>query len=244
VSHEPVIAPSLLSADFAKLGEELRGAEEAGADWHHVDVMDGAFVPNITIGPAVVAALSKVTSIPLDVHLMIVDPWQYAPQYVDAGAARVGFHVEMLEGLGSLPPRYDPLPRRPLEDGVALLRELRDRGVSPTITVNPDVDVERLRPLLPHVDMVLLMSVFPGFGGQKFMPEVLPKAATLRGELGFTGRIEIDGGVNRETISLCAAAGVDSFVAGSALYGAGDGTVEAMAAEIRLFRERIRAARD
>lgn len=237
MSHEAIIAPSLLSADFARLGEELRRAEDAGADWHHVDVMDGHFVPNLTIGPAVVAALAKVARVPLDVHLMITDPWTYGPQFADAGAARVGFHVEMLTGLGPLPERYDGLRGRPFDEGLELCEELRRRGALPTITVNPDVDVHRLAPLLPHVDMVLVMSVYPGFGGQSFLPGVLSKLRVLREELGFTGRLEMDGGLSRDTVAACAAHGCDAFVAGSALYGAPD-----MAAEIQVFRERIAAA--
>ncbi|PIE22229.1 MAG: ribulose-phosphate 3-epimerase [Planctomycetota bacterium] len=236
--HDPVIAPSLLSADFARLGDELRRSEDAGADWHHVDVMDGHFVPNLTIGPLVVEALAKVARIPLDVHLMITDPWSYGPQFAKAGAARVGFHVEMLSGVGALPGRYADLPQRPVSEGIALCTQLREQGASPTITINPDVEVEQLAPLLPHVDMVLVMSVYPGFGGQSFIPEVLPKLRALRERYGFQGRLQIDGGVSSKTIESCAQYGCDSFVAGSALYGAQD-----MAAEIRLFRERIAGAR-
>lgn len=220
--HPLRIAPSLLSCDFARLADEVARVEAAGADWLHVDVMDGHFVDNLTIGPPVVKAIKRVARRPLDVHLMITDPWRYARRFCDAGADVVTVHVEVLER----------------GDGAALFRELRACGVRIGIALNPDADVHRLAPWLAAVDMVLVMSVFAGFGGQKFMPEVLAKVRALRGELGFRGEIEMDGGIDPETIGACASAGTNVFVAGTAIFGASD-----IAARIRDMRERATAAR-
>lgn len=217
------IAPSILSCDFARIGEEIARSEAAGADWHHVDVMDGHFVPNLTIGPPIVAAVKRVATKPLDVHLMITDPWKYAPAFAEAGAHVLTFHVEVCE----TPERARELAARFRELGVPLV------GVS----LNPDTPVERILPILDVVDLVLVMSVFPGFGGQKFMPEVLTKTAALRAR-GFAGRVEMDGGLNLETVARCAAAGCDTFVAGSALYGASD--MRATLTQFRALAERAR----
>ena len=216
------IAPSLLSCDFARLDDEIARVEAAGADWLHVDVMDGHFVPNLTIGPPVVAAIKKVATQPLDVHLMIDDPWTYGPRFLDAGADVLTIHVEVAER----------------GDGVALLQSIRARGARAGMALNPDADVRRLAPYVPHLDLVLVMSVFAGFGGQKFMPEVLGKVAVLRGELGFTGDVEMDGGIGVDTIAAAASAGVDVFVAGSAIFGAAD-----IPSRIRDLRLRALAAR-
>ena len=209
------IAPSILSADFARLGEEIARIEDGGADWIHVDVMDGHFVPNLTIGPPVVAALEKVSKRPLDVHLMITDPWKYAPEFVAAGADIVTCHLEVVEK----------------GDGRGLLTALRSQGVRVGLALNPDCAIERVRPYLDQLDLVLVMSVFAGFGGQKFMPEVLTKVRTLRGEYGFRGDVEMDGGIGLTTIAACSQAGTNVFVAGTAIFGAPD--VKTRIAELR-----------
>ena len=202
----PLIAPSLLSADFARLADEIARVERAGADWLHVDVMDGHFVPNLTLGPPVVAAIKAVAQRPLDVHLMIEEPLRYAGEFAAAGAHVLTFHVEVAPG----------------EQGRAVARAFREKGVEVVgVSLNPDTPPEALEPLLDEVDLVLVMSVFPGFGGQRFMPEVLPKVRWLR-ERGFRGYIEMDGGINARTLPACAEAGTDVFVAGSAVFGASD----------------------
>jgi ribulose-phosphate 3-epimerase len=213
------IAPSLLSSDFARLGEHLRAAEDAGADLHHVDVMDGHFVPNLTIGPPVVKAIRKATRLPLDCHLMIERPLAYAKAFADAGADSITFHVEA----------KDPPP-----EVAAAIRAL---GKRVGVALNPDTPVDRVVPLLGLVDMVLVMSVFPGFGGQRFMPEVLPKVEALRGTHGFRGAVEMDGGINADTIGDCARAGADVLVAGTAVYGEPD-----LAAAIGGLRRRAEEA--
>jgi len=202
-----LIAPSILSADFARLADEIARAEDAGADWLHVDVMDGHFVPNLTIGPCVVERIKKVARIPLDVHLMITDPVKYAPDFARAGADVLTFHIEVCP---------DERAAR------AVVAAFRAAGVAKVgVALNPDQPIERVLPILDAVDLVLVMSVFPGFGGQKFMAEVLPKVKTLR-QRGYAGHVEMDGGLNAETLPRCAAAGADVLVSGSALFGAPD----------------------
>jgi ribulose-phosphate 3-epimerase len=219
--HPIRIAPSLLAADFARLAQEVRSVEEAGADWLHLDVMDGHFVPNLTFGPSVTAAIKKCANVPLDVHLMITDPWKYADAFLDAGANALTFHVEVEKN----------------GDVGDLLGHIRKRGALAGLSLQPDTDPARLRPWLDRTDLVLVMSVFAGFGGQKFMPEVLPKVAELR-RLGFRGEVSMDGGIGAGTIADSARAGTNVFVAGTAVFGAPD-----RAARIRDLRALAAGAR-
>jgi ribulose-phosphate 3-epimerase len=202
------IAPSLLAADFAHLADECASVERAGADWLHLDVMDGHFVPNLTFGPVVVAAIRRVATKPLDVHLMITDPWRYADAFLDAGADWLTFHVEV-EDRG---------------DANELIGRIRGRGRKAGMSLQPDTQVERLRPYLAELDLVLVMSVFAGFGGQKFMPAVLQKVEALR-QMGFRGEISMDGGIGPQTIEQAAKAGTNVFVAGTAVFAAPDRAV-------------------
>lgn len=193
------IAPSLLSCDFARIGEEVARIEAAGADWLHVDVMDGHFVPNLTIGPPVVKSLKKVAKTPLDVHLMITDPIGYAEPFVKAGANSCTFHVEAVA------------------DPKAAIAKFRSLGCKVGITLSPPTSVEKVKPFIQDVDLILVMSVNPGFGGQSFMPEMLDKVRQIR-EWGYTKDLEIDGGINEQTIAPSAAAGANVFVAGNAIF--------------------------
>lgn len=217
------IAPSLLSCDFSRIGEEVQRAETAGADWLHVDVMDGHFVPNLTIGPPLVKAIHGVASVPLDVHLMITNPLEFAEAYADAGAHVLTFHWEVA--------RSEQAARE-------VASAFREHGVPQVgVAINPDTPVEELAPILDAVDLVLVMSVFPGFGGQEFMESVLPKTRWLL-EQGYAGHVEMDGGLDTHTIPRCAAAGANALVSGSALFGAAD-----MASTLASFRAAAEAAR-
>ncbi|MEK4341436.1 ribulose-phosphate 3-epimerase [Brevibacillus sp. FSL L8-0710] len=202
------IAPSILSADFARLGEEIRDVERGGADWIHVDVMDGHFVPNITIGPLIVDAIRPVTTLPLDVHLMIEEPDRYIPQFAKSGADWITVHQEAC---------------RHLHRTIHLIRE---QGVKAGVVLNPATPVSTIEPMLGDLDIVLLMTVNPGFGGQKFIHSVVPKIRELRRMLDERGlghvEIEIDGGVNPETARLCEEAGATVLVAGSAVFNQAD----------------------
>ncbi len=217
------IAPSLLSCDFARIAEEVQRVERCGADWHHVDVMDGHFVPNLTIGPPVVAKIHEAAQLPLDVHLMITDPIRYAEPFRQAGAQVLTFHAEVTEDHAGLQ---------------AVIDAFRAAGVPEVgVALNPDTPVQRIESILDQVDLVLVMSVFPGFGGQSFMPEVLPKVEWLR-DRGYRGWIEMDGGLNQDTLPRCAAAGANALVAGSAIFGAQD-----MQQTISAFRAKAEAAK-
>jgi len=198
-----IIAPSILSADFSRLGEEIAAIEKGGADWVHVDVMDGHFVPNITIGPPVVASLRKITKLPLDVHLMIQDPDKYIEKFAKAGADIITIHVET-----------SPHLHRSVQF-------IKDQGCKAGVSLNPATSLATLDHILSEVDMVLIMTVNPGFGGQEFIPSVLPKIKRLRekiSEKGIGVDIEVDGGVNLNTISKVAQAGGNIFVAGNAVF--------------------------
>lgn len=215
------IAPSLLSVDFANMGEGLRRVEAAGADLHHVDVMDGHFVPNLSIGTPVVAAVAKNAKIPLDCHLMVTDPLTYGKRFAEMGAWGVTFHIEVAK------------------DPAETARTLRSMGVRPAVAINPPTPVEALEKALDHVDMVLVMSVNPGFGGQKFIADVLAKVEALRGRYGFGKDVEMDGGIAPETVASCAAAGANVLVAGTAVYGAKD--YAAAISDLRVRAERAAA---
>ena len=201
------LAPSILSADFARLAEQVRAAEQGGATVLHVDVMDGHFVPNLTVGPPVVASLRKATSLPLDVHLMIEDPDQYIPVFADAGADWISVHQEACRHLHRT------------------LQLIRSHGAKVGVVLNPATPVDQLSEVLEMVDYVLLMSVNPGFGGQKFIPAVLRKMPWLlemRATRRLNFRVEIDGGVATDTVGDIVRAGVEILVAGNAVFGKGD----------------------
>lgn len=201
------IAPSILASDFGRLSDEAKRAEQAGADLLHVDVMDGHFVPNITLGPQGVEAIRKAVSIPLDVHLMISRPDKYAKNFIDAGADYLTIHAEAEH------------------DMKETLSFIRGQKIKAGPAINPDREVALIRDVLGMCDIVLIMSVFPGFGGQKFMPEVLRKVeelSRLKKENNFSYEIEIDGGINLETIIHARKSGIDIAVAGTALFRAKD----------------------
>ncbi|WP_043427898.1 ribulose-phosphate 3-epimerase [Cystobacter fuscus] len=207
MTRRVLVSPSLLSSDFGRLAEEVRAVEAAGADWIHVDVMDGRFVPNITLGPVIVQAIKKVATRPLDVHLMIVEPEKYVEAFAKAGADILTVHVEACTHLHRV------------------LQQIRHAGARPAVVLNPATPLSAVEEVLGEVDMVLLMSVNPGFGGQGFIPHTVDKVRRLRAMLearGLTTHIQVDGGINSETARLVVAAGADVLVAGSYVFGAKD----------------------
>lgn len=198
-----IVAPSVLACDFGRLSDEVRKMEDAGADWLHIDVMDGHFVPNLTMGPVVVEAIRRASRLPLDIHLMIDHPQQSVRPFLDAGAYTLTPHIEA-EGLRT-------------EGSVEqLLDVIRQGGARAGLALRPRTNAEAVKPFLPRLDLVLVMSVEPGFGGQRFMPEVVPKVRQLR--QWFAGDISVDGGINAETGRLCREAGANILVAGTYLF--------------------------
>ncbi|MBI4727799.1 ribulose-phosphate 3-epimerase [candidate division TA06 bacterium] len=200
-----LIAASLLSADFAELKNEIRSVEQGGADWLHLDVMDGHFVPNLTFGPFIVEAVKRVSRLPLDAHLMITDPLKYAPEFARAGADYITIHAEVIDDLR------------------AAVGQIKKLKVKVGLSANPETPLDKVLPVIGEIDLFLVMSVHPGFSGQKFMPEVLDKVRTLK-KLKDQGKtqalISIDGGINRQTSGQAVKAGVEVLVAGAAIFGA------------------------
>lgn len=207
------ISPSILSCDYGKIAEELKDMENCGADYMHIDVMDGHFVPNITLGAPVVKCIKKATSVPFDVHLMISEPLKYIDDFAAAGADIITFHTEC---------------DSPIDETID---KILSHGIKASLTVKPATPVEEILPYLDRLSMVLIMTVEPGFGGQGFMEDMMPKVARLREEInrrGLNCEIEVDGGINEKTIAIAAKAGADVFVSGSALFSSPDrkGTME------------------
>jgi len=197
------IAPSILSADFSRLKDEIQAVEAAGADWLHVDVMDGHFVPNITIGPVVVEWVRKVTTIPVDVHLMITDPDKYAPEFIKAGADWISVHPDTCANPN------------------ATLNRIRELGAKASIAVNPDVPLSKVEGCFPDIDMILVMTVFPGFGGQAFIPDVLSKIKEIRKIIDrrkLQILVEADGGIKADNVDRVVKAGAEVIVSGSGIF--------------------------
>jgi ribulose-phosphate 3-epimerase len=202
------IAASVLSADFSRLGEEVRTVEAAGADWIHLDVMDGHFVPNLTVGPVIAGAVRKVTDLTLDTHLMIEQPERFIPAFAEAGANFISVHQEVCADLPEV------------------IRQIRGCGVRPAVAINPDTPLETVKDILPQIDMLLIMTVHPGFGSQPFIESVTEKiaqASQLKKERGLSFLIEVDGGIKpQKTAAQAAAAGAEVFVSGSGIFHASD----------------------
>ncbi len=204
-----LVSPSILSANFLHLADEIRSIESAGADWHHIDVMDGHFVPNLTFGLPVIRQIKSVATRPLDVHIMVDNPDEVAAAYVESGAGWLTFHIEAAK------------------DPVALAKAIRAKGAKAGISLRPATPIESLRSLLPHLDLVLIMSVNPGFGGQAFMADAPDRIAAIAAMAKSAGvrqqiKISVDGGINPTTAKLCRMHGADVLVAGTAVYGAMD----------------------
>lgn len=197
-----LVAPSLLSANFANLGEEIKKVKKAGADWLHIDVMDGHFVPNITVGPIVVKALRGITDLPLDVHLMIEDPEKYIDPFIKAGSDLITFHIETVK------------------DADSVIRKIKDLGKKAGISIKPKTPVEDIKPFLEKVDLILVMSVEPGFGGQEFIEAAVPKISELRKI--YNGDISVDGGINDKNAAEVISAGANILVAGNYVFGSKD----------------------
>ena len=209
-----LVSPSVLACDFARLGAQLEEAEQAEADMIHLDIMDGHFVPNITLGPPIVASMRKYTGLPFDVHLMLVHPDRYVEPFAKAGADHITFHIES---------ECDP---------AAVIRQIHEQGCSAGITLKPGTPASALEPVLADVDMVLVMSVEPGFGGQKFQPEMLKKATEIHRmirKIGSHAHIEIDGGITHDNVREAASAGANVIVAGTAVFRAPEGIRAAVA---------------
>lgn len=209
------IAPSILAADFTRLGEQIAEAEAAGADYIHIDIMDGRFVPNITMGPLIVAAARRVTALPLDVHLMIVEPEKHIAAFAGAGADLISVHVEVCPHLHRV------------------VQQIREAGVRPAVVLNPHTPAVAIKEILPFVDMVLAMTVNPGFGGQSFIPETLPKLREIHRMIEAAGRVidlEVDGGIDAHTAPQVVAHGANVLVAGTAVFGAPEGIAAGMEA--------------
>lgn len=215
------VAPSILAADFTKLGEQVRDAEAGGADVIHIDVMDGRFVPNITMGPLVVAAVRRVTQLPLDVHLMIVEPERHIQAFADAGATTLSIHPEVCPNLHRV------------------LLQIREAGCRVGVAINPHTPTSMLREILYLLDQVIIMTVNPGFGGQEFIPQTLPKIAEVLAMVGDSHRaidIEVDGGINYDTAFAAAQAGANVLIAGSVIFNADHSVAEG----IRILRDAIK----